>query len=109
MGAFFQSLTASTLCLSLLLTGTNAELIKRQALSPPATLPNGWSYKGCYTYDLQYPSLATVQSMDVALASLTDQNTGTRSDKDPYRLPRLPVTVRVRKIALSTATPQVTV
>jgi hypothetical protein len=109
MGSFFQSFTASTLCLSLLLTGINAELINRQALSPPATLPNGWLYKGCYTYDLLYPSLITAQGMTVALVSLTDQNTGTRSGKDPYKLPHLLVVVRVRKSALNTATPQATV
>ncbi|KAJ8111688.1 hypothetical protein OPT61_g5771 [Boeremia exigua] len=43
------SLTTATLGLSLLYTGSNANLIERQDLSPPATLPTGWSYKGCYT------------------------------------------------------------
>lgn len=54
-------------------------------------------------------SLATVRGMAVALVSLTDQNTGTRSGKDPYRLPHLPVVVRVRKSALSIVTLQDTV
>ena len=76
MGSLFQSFTAGTLCLSLLRTGTNAELINRQALSPPATHPNGWSYKGCYTYDLLYPSLASVQGVTVALVPLTDWTQG---------------------------------
>lgn len=109
MGSLFQSFTAGTLCLSLLLAGTNAELVDRQALSPPATLPNGWSYKGCHTYDLLYPSLASVQGVTVALVPLTDQSTGTRLGKDPYRLQHLPVVARVRKSALSTVTPQDTV
>ena len=109
MGFLIQSFTATTLCLSLLFTGTDAELIDRQALNPPATLPNGWSYKGCYTYDLLYPSLVRVEGMTVALVSLTDQNTGIQSGKDLYRVPHLPVIARMRKSALSTAAPQVTV
>lgn len=108
MGFLFQSFTATTLCLSILLTGANAELINRQALNPPATLPNGWSYKGCYTYDLLYPSLVPVEGMSVALVTLIDQTTGTQSGRDLYKILHLPVTARMRKSVLSTATLQAT-
>lgn len=106
MGSFFQSFAISTLCLSLFFTGSNADLIKRQGLSPPAILPDGWSYKGCYTYDIHYPSLAGVQGVTVALEFLNDRDAGTRLGKDPYQLPHLQVVARVPTSALTTVPPQ---
>lgn len=95
---FLQSLSIATLCLSLLYTGSNANLIERQVLSSPATLPTGWSYRGCYTYGLLYPSLVAVQGR----SSATDDHAGTLLVKDRYKLPLLQATTRAPENVLST-------
>lgn len=79
---YFQSLATATLGLSMLYTGSNANLVARQGLGPPASLPSGWSYKGCYTYDLLYPPPLVRCKQRPGQEILTDDHAETLSAKD---------------------------
>lgn len=96
---FLQTLTTATLGLSILYTGSNANLIERQALGPPATLPTGWSYKGCYTYVLLYPSHVAIQDRILARGSSLTINAETLLARDHYKLPLSQVVIKTPKNA----------
>lgn len=99
---FLPTLSTATLALSVLYTGSNAaKLIERQALGPPATLPAGWSYKGCYTYDMLYPCLVLMQDNSLDPEILTDDHAETPWAEELCRTHLLRATVKALMLALT--------
>lgn len=46
----YRQIKALALCTPFLVHSGSANLLERQNVAPPSTLPDKWSYQGCYTY-----------------------------------------------------------